>query len=106
ACFAFFWLWWTLVTFKTLVHEMGHAIFGWLFGYPSFPAFDVLYGGGVTLHFNRSTSLLILVYIGLAGLIYLYRRNTASVIFLVSVILLHALCSLTDVNSIIILFMG
>ncbi len=38
-CMVFFWLRWTLETFKTLVHEMGHAIFGWLFGYPSFPGF-------------------------------------------------------------------
>ncbi len=37
----------------TLVHEMGHAAFGWLFGYPSVPAFDFVYGGGVTLHQQR-----------------------------------------------------
>ena len=53
-CMVFFWLRWTLETFKTLVHEMGHAIFGWLFGYPSFPAFDVIWGGGVTIHTGRS----------------------------------------------------
>ena len=34
--------------FVVLVHEMGHAIAGWLFGYPSLPAFDFTYGGGVT----------------------------------------------------------
>jgi hypothetical protein len=37
----------------TLVHELGHAAFGWLFGYPSVPAFDFSYGGGVTLHQER-----------------------------------------------------
>ena len=37
----------------TLVHEMGHAACGWLFGYPSIPAFDFDYGGGVTLQQDR-----------------------------------------------------
>ncbi len=105
-CFLFFWFKWTLLTFKTLVHEMGHAIFGWAFGYPSLPAFDFLWGGGITLHFDRSTSMLILIYIGLAALIYLYRKNTATVIFLAVVVCLHALFSCTDINLVIILFMG
>ncbi|MCP5050706.1 MAG: hypothetical protein GY940_26320, partial [bacterium] len=34
----------------TLVHEIGHAVFGWFFGYPSVPAFDFAYGGGITMH--------------------------------------------------------
>jgi hypothetical protein len=105
-CLALFWPWWILQTFKTLAHEMGHAIFGWAFGYPSLPAFDFLWGGGVTLHFDRSTSMLILVYMGLGALIYLYRKNTSTVIFLVLVALFHALFSYTDFNSVIILFMG
>jgi hypothetical protein len=105
-CFAIFWFWWTLQTFKTLVHEMGHAIFGWVFGYPSLPAFDFLWGGGMTLHFDRNTGMLLLVYVGLASLVYLYRKNTSTVIFLVVVIFFHALFSYTDINSVIILFMG
>jgi hypothetical protein len=105
-CFAFFWFWWILQTFKTLVHEMGHAIFGWVFGYPSLPAFDFLWGGGMTLHFDRNTGMLILVYVGLATLIYMYRKNTSTVIFLVVVTLFHAIFSYTDINSVIILFMG
>ena len=31
--------------FVVLVHELGHAASGWLFGYPSLPAFDFTYGG-------------------------------------------------------------
>jgi hypothetical protein len=105
-CFALFWPWWILQTFKILVHEMGHAIFGWLFGYPSFPAFNVLWGGGITLSFHRSTGLLILIYIGLASLMYMYRKNTATLIFLAVVTILHAFLSYTDANTVIILFMG
>lgn len=46
-----------------LVHELGHAATGWLFGYPSIPAFDFTYGGGVTTHAGRST----LVLVGVLG---------------------------------------
>lgn len=105
-CLAIFWFSWILGTFRTLVHEMGHAIFGWGFGYPSLPAFDFLWGGGVTLHIDRSTALLVLIYLGFAGLVYMYRKNTTTVIVLVVVALLHALFSFTDVHSVIILFMG
>ena len=42
-------------TLMILIHEMGHMIFGWILGYPSVPAFDLMYGGGVTLHTDRST---------------------------------------------------
>ncbi|MBI4961677.1 MAG: hypothetical protein HY913_00220 [Desulfomonile tiedjei] len=105
-CFAVFWFRWTLETFKTLVHEMGHAIFGWIFGYPSFPAFDFMWGGGVTLHTARSTALLVLIYFGFAGLIWLYRKNQATMALLIATAILHALFSFTSVHSILILFMG
>ncbi len=105
-CFVVFWFRWTLETFKTLVHEMGHAIFGWVFAYPSFPAFDVIWGGGVTLHTQRSTTLLILIYIGFAGLLWLYRKNRATVVFLIAVACIHALFSYTSIHSILIIFMG
>ncbi|MCP4038847.1 MAG: hypothetical protein GY733_18035 [bacterium] len=49
-----------------LVHELGHAAAGWLFGYPSIPAFDFMYGGGVTSHTDRSV-LVVLGVLALAG---------------------------------------
>lgn len=45
----------------TLVHEMGHAAAGWLFGYPSVPAFDFTYGGGMTLQQDRVPLLVVAV---------------------------------------------
>lgn len=106
ACFAFFWLWWTLVTFKTLVHEMGHAILGWLFGYPSFPAFDVIWGGGVTLHTGRSIILSMLIYAGFAGLFWVYRKNHATLIVLAALVILYSVAAFTSIHSVLILFMG
>lgn len=34
---------------STMVHEIGHTVVLWLFGYPAIPAFDFANGGGVTL---------------------------------------------------------
>ena len=106
ACFAFFWLRWTLETFKTLVHEMGHAVFGWLFGYPSFPAFDVMWGGGVTLYTGRSTILCILIYVGFAGLFWVYKKNRATLIVLAALVILYSVAALTSIHSVLIVFMG
>lgn len=105
-CFAFFWFRWILETFKTLVHEMGHAIFGWLFGYPSFPAFDVMWGGGVTLHTERSTLLCILIYAGFAGLFWVYRKNRGTLIVLTILVSIYSVCAFTSIHSVLILFMG
>jgi hypothetical protein len=106
ACFAFFWFRWILETFKTLVHEMGHAIFGWLFGYPSFPAFDVIWGGGVTVHTERSALLRLLIYIGFAGLFWVYRKNRGTLIFLAILVPIYSVCAFTSIHSVLILFMG
>jgi hypothetical protein len=48
----------------TLFHELGHAVAGWLLGYPSLPAFDLVYGGGFT--HQGEFRLSIVIAIGLA----------------------------------------
>jgi len=105
-CFAIFWFRWTLETFETLVHEMGHTIFGWIFGYPSFPAFDFLWGGGITLHTDRSTALLIAIYLGFGALVVMYRKNPVSAVSILAVAALHAIVSYTNAHSIVVLAMG
>ncbi|MBI5572080.1 MAG: hypothetical protein HY914_19205 [Desulfomonile tiedjei] len=105
-CFVFFWPAWILSTFTILSHEMGHAIFGWVFGYPSFPQFDILYGGGLTRHFERYTILLIVIYLGFGVLAYLNRGNRPMLTAIVAVALTHGIISSTSMHSVIILFMG
>jgi hypothetical protein len=104
--FWFFWLRWTFSVFDTLVHEMGHAIFGWIFAYPSLPAFDLIWGGGVTVHVDRSTPLLLLIYALLVGLIVVYRRNVAAVAVIVGVIAVHLFCTFTKYHSLLMVAMG
>ncbi len=102
----FFWPRWILETFRTLTHEFGHAVLGWLFGYPSLPAFDMLHGGGITAHFGRSGLLLFAIYAAVAGLMFLYRKNIKTVMALSVALLIHAFVAFTDAHNVLILWMG
>lgn len=89
-----------------LVHELGHAITGWLFGYPSLPAFDLYYGGGLTVHQDRQAILLLAVY-ALFGLgFYLLRRHRRLHIFLGIIAAAYTLAAFTPVHQVLQLFMG
>lgn len=93
-------------TLGILVHEMGHAIVGWLLGYPSVPAFDLHYGGGVTLHLERSIALLVVFYGLMAAAMYTYRKNISTLILLGILLAVHIIISATQMKHIVILFMG
>ena len=89
-----------------LIHELGHAIVGWLFGYPSIPAFDFAYGGGITTAQGRSRLLLGVAYALFAGLIVLYRRNRLTLLVLLAGLGAFALLAHTGYHRALILFMG
>jgi hypothetical protein len=93
-------------TFMVLVHEMGHTIFGWIFGYPSLPAFDLVYGGGITLRTQRSTLLVIVIYALLGLAVFSRRRNISAVVLLGGLGVLHAILAFTSMHRVVILFMG
>ena len=64
---------------KTLFHELGHAVTGWMLGHPSVPAFDFMFGGGLT-HYGEFQPLIALAI--LAGMLWLgwqLRGNPLSV---------------------------
>ena len=90
----------------TLVHEIGHAFFGWLFGYPSIPAFDFTYGGGFTRWFDQKIIIVIVIYAIFAFLFYFYRRNHLTLVVLLFVTGLYSAAVFTSVHTIVILFMG
>lgn len=58
-----------------LVHELGHTAVSWAFGYPAIPAFDFVYGGGVSIHEDRSWPLLGFVGAGWLALGYWVRHH-------------------------------
>ena len=89
-----------------LIHELGHAIFGWLFGYPTIPAFDFRYGGGLAVHQSRSMLVLGMVHVALIALAAAYWRNRATLLVLGAGVGLYALCAHTAAHQVVILFMG
>lgn len=83
-----------------LVHELGHAAVGILFGYPSFPSFDFLYGGGVTLYFGRSSVLLLVVGLGWIGLTWSLRKWRGWMLLSGGLAALWLVFALTDLHDI------
>lgn len=59
----------------TLFHELGHAVAGWVMGYPSIPAFDFVYGGGLTHHGEFRRSVAIAVAIVFAWFAWQFREH-------------------------------
>ncbi|MEL7059382.1 MAG: hypothetical protein AAGN46_05060 [Acidobacteriota bacterium] len=53
---------------NVLVHEFGHSATAWALGYPSVPAFDWRYGGGVAIHGERSMLVMFVI-----GALFLWR---------------------------------
>ncbi len=84
-----------------LVHELGHAIAAWLFGYPAVPAFDFCYGGGVTIYDERNTGLLILIGAGFAALVYVCRRHRALLVALGGVGAVYVLLAFTSAHQLL-----
>jgi hypothetical protein len=66
----------------TLFHELGHAVAGWLLGYPSLPAFDFVYGGGFTHMGSFHVSIALAIAAGFAYLAWLFRANKTSVVII------------------------
>jgi hypothetical protein len=90
----------------TLVHELGHTIFGLIFGYFSVPAFDFVYGGGITIHNQQSQLSLIFVYLFFGWLLYFYRRNKLTFSIIIMIVVLYSLAAFTSAHQVVILFMG
>ncbi|MCP4158123.1 MAG: hypothetical protein GY757_61050 [bacterium] len=89
-----------------LVHEIGHALFNWIFGYPSVPAFDFVYGGGFAVHQDRETIIMIVIYLFFGWLFYLFRRNLPTLGVLAVFTALYSYFAFTYIHRLIIIFMG
>ncbi|NEO88254.1 MAG: hypothetical protein F6J87_28955 [Spirulina sp. SIO3F2] len=93
--------------FVILVHELGHAIAYWLFGYPAVPAPNFIHGGGITIAWDHQFSLLLTLIIGGLGyLLYLYRQNVQTQRILAITLLVYFPLAFTPLHKIIISAMG
>jgi hypothetical protein len=66
----------------TLLHEFGHAVVAWLLGCPAIPAFDFVYGGGVTYHRAFQLPLAIIIGVAWTWLGWTFRRNPRTLVVL------------------------
>jgi hypothetical protein len=90
----------------TLVHELGHTLAGWLYGYPSIPAFDFVYGGGVTLHQDRQWLLTGLWLAAFAWLLYFFRRNPGTLLVISSLAGAYIITAATSWHEAMVIAMG
>ncbi len=91
---------------KTIVHELGHTFFSWIFGYPAIPSFDFIYGGGVTMQMERSNLIILLAYGAFGFAYYYYRHNYLFLRFLLAVIVIYSFCAFTALHEILFISMG
>ena len=92
--------------FTVLSHEMGHALFGWLYGYPSIPAFDFVYGGGVTQHTERTLLIAAAVQLALVWSVWLFWRNPVSRSLAAAATALYAITAWSSLHEAVITAMG
>jgi hypothetical protein len=92
--------------FSILAHEMGHALAGWLFGYPSIPSFDFYYGGGVTLQQDRFLLLNGMVFLLFAVLAYMVRWSRARMAMVAVAAGAYALLAFTVWHEVAIIALG
>lgn len=90
----------------TLIHELGHAACGWLFGYPAIPSFDFIYGGGITIHGERWPLLLWAIYGGLGYLAWFYRHNRLTLICLGIFTVTYTLFAFSPIHQALFVAMG
>jgi hypothetical protein len=91
----------------TLVHELGHTFFAWIFGYFAIPAFDFIFGGGITFQSSERSPLLMgAIAIGLIYLFYRYRNNYLTSRVLLGLTVVYGICAFTRIHEILIKFMG
>lgn len=90
-------------------HEIGHTIFAWVYGIPSFPIFDFKYGGGYSVQVaERSWPAQITIWVLSAYGLYYFKERLHPIAFygLIIFFIVFGLIGLTDNFEDVILFMG
>lgn len=88
-------------------HELGHAAFGWFYGYISVPTFDLTHGGGMAY---RLTGQLWPLHAAMSGcllyMIYQTRQERGWAGLFAVVLLFHVCTAYTDAHEVMISFAG
>jgi hypothetical protein len=101
-------LYYILSTVGTLLHEFGHAMWGWFMGHPSIPAFDFTHGGGVTIQMGDKPNYLITgAFIGgFIYAIYYFRQYKLIALLFLSLISIIVCGQVFEWQSILIIYGG
>ncbi len=89
----------------SFVHELGHAIAGWFFGYPSLPTVN-FFSGGMTLQHSRIVELQFLAGGLLLWYAFAYRRRRAILLPVTAALVLYPALVLTPVHQALVLAAG
>lgn len=100
------WLQAVIYPLITITHELGHALVGWLVGYPALPLFDFEQHEGMTRYGNQNLAVLLSIYLGLAILLFRYRHNSLTLSISLGVILTYSIIIFTRLSNVLIVFMG
>ena len=68
---------------RVLFHEIGHAVVAWLLGHPAIPAFDFMFGGGLTHWGEFHLPIALAVAAAFAYLAWRVRANMAALMVIV-----------------------
>jgi hypothetical protein len=90
----------------TVIHELGHTATAWLFGCPALPSFDLSYGGGVSHTFAQQPILMILIYAGLAFLVFRMRGDRPMLIGILVGVALYSTAAFSPLRELLIVAMG
>ena len=92
--------------FSTLVHELGHAMFAWIFGRLAIPSFDFMFGGGVTMIYDRAMGFEWFATIALAVLLIISWRNRLRMIWLTGFSIIYLYLMFSHADEALGIFMG
>jgi hypothetical protein len=89
-----------------LLHEFGHTVAAWMFGYPAIPAFNFAHGGGVTSIENRQWAIMLGWLAAVGWLLWRYRNHRPAWPLLAIPTAIYLALAVTRVHEIVITFMG
>jgi len=91
---------------NTTIHELGHTLAFWVFGYPAVPSFDFVYGGGVSITFGRSRVILMLLFMAIAIFLWQQHRRPRAFWLAAALVGVYILVLATPLHSLFIVAMG
>ncbi len=91
----------------TFIHEIGHTIFAWCYGYFTVPSFDLTYGGGmVWMITDQMFAIIFVINAGLLWLAYLLREYVFLMFVLAATAFFNLAVAFIDFHHSVIDFMG